>query len=223
MRRSDRLLDLMTLLREGGVHRAEDLAAAFQVSVRTIYRDMETLISSGVPVEGTRGAGYRALDALTLPPMVLTPEEVEALQLGLAIVAEAPDPGLRTAALSLSDKIDNALPGEAPPDQSEALAVYPFSDAARGFSHMSTIRAAIRGKQKLRLSYRRPDDVWSFRTIRPLQIEHFGRVWSLTAWCELRCDFRVFRVDLIESADILPELFVDEPGKRLKDYQDLDR
>ena len=223
MRRSDRLLELMTRLRDGRIHRAEDLAARFGVSVRTIYRDMDTLAASGIPVEGTRGSGYRALDTLTLPPLSLTPAEIEALQLGLAIVAEASDAGLKTAALSLSEKVDAALPTEAPSDRTGPLAVYPFSDAARGFSHMSTIRAAIRGKQKLRLSYRRPDDVWSFRTIRPLQIEHFGRVWSLTAWCELRCDFRVFRVDLIESADILPELFVDEPDKRLKDYQDLDR
>lgn len=219
MRRSDRLLDLMTRLRDGAVHRAEDLAQEFDVSVRTIYRDMDTLIASGVPVEGTRGSGYRALDALTLPPLTLTPAEVEALQLGLAIVAEAPDPDLKAAALSLTDKVDAALPAEAPDQMGSALAVYPFSDAARGFSHMSTIRAAIRGRQKLRLSYRKPDGLWSFRTIRPLQITHFGRIWTLAAWCELRNDFREFRVDLIESADILAEFFVDEPGKSLSDYK----
>ena len=219
MRRSDRLLDLMTRLRDGAVHRAEDLARDFDVSVRTIYRDMDTLIASGVPVEGARGSGYRALDALTLPPLTLTPAEVEALQLGLAIVAEASDPDLKAAALSLTDKVDAALPAEAPDLMGSALAVYPFSDAARGFSHMSTIRAAIRGRQKLRLSYRRPDGLWSFHTIRPLQITHFGRIWTLTAWCELRNDFREFRVDLIESADILPEFFVDEPGMSLADYK----
>ncbi len=220
MRRSDRLLDLITRLRDGQIHRAEDLAREFAVSVRTIYRDMDTLIASGVPIEGTRGAGYRALDAMTLPPLTLTPAEIEAMQLGLAIVSEATDPDLKAAADSLADKIDAALPAEAPADHETRLSVYPFSDAARGFSHMSTIRAAIKGKQKLRLSYRRPDDIWSFRTIRPLQIDHWGRIWSLTAWCELRNDFRVFRVDLIESADILPELFVDEPGKGLSDFKE---
>lgn len=219
MRRSDRLLDLMSHMRGGKVHRAEDLAKAFNVSVRTIYRDMDTLIASGVPVQGTRGTGYRAIDALTLPPLSLTLEEIEAMQLGLAIVAEAPDVDLKAAAVSLTEKFDAALPAETPTDRLKALAVYPFGDAARGFSHMSTIRAAIRGKQKLRLSYRNPDNIWSFRTIRPLQIEHFGRIWSLTAWCELRNDFRVFRVDLIESADILPELFVDETGKSLAEYK----
>lgn len=220
MRRSDRLLDLITRLRDGQIHRAEDLAREFGVSVRTIYRDMDTLIDSGVPIEGTRGSGYRALDAMTLPPLTLTPAEIEALQLGLAIVSEATDPDLKLAADSLAEKVDAALPAEAPVDRNAQLSVYPFSDAARGFSHMSTIRAAIKGKQKLRLSYRRPDDIWSFRTIRPLQIEHWGRIWSLTAWCELRNDFRVFRVDLIENADILPELFVDEPGKSLSDFKE---
>ncbi|MFT5343622.1 MAG: putative DNA-binding transcriptional regulator YafY, partial [Paracoccaceae bacterium] len=98
------------------------------------------------------------------------------------------------------------------------LAAYPFADAARGFSHMATLRAAIKSRQKLALSYRRIDNTLTQRTIRPLHMEYWGRVWTLTAWCETRNDFRVFRVDLIENARALPELFVDEPGKNLTDY-----
>ncbi|MEM9636957.1 MAG: WYL domain-containing protein, partial [Pseudomonadota bacterium] len=98
------------------------------------------------------------------------------------------------------------------------FAVYPFANAARGLSHMATLRAAIKGRQKLRLGYQRIDGTLTDRVIRPLHMEYWGRVWTLTAWCELRDDFRVFRVDLIHAATALPELFVDEPGKSFADY-----
>jgi predicted DNA-binding transcriptional regulator YafY len=83
---------------------------------------------------------------------------------------------------------------------------------------MPALRAAIRARQKLDLVYRGPDGAETRRLIRPLQMEYWGRVWTLTAWCELRNDFRVFRVDRIVSVEARPELFVDEPGKSLADY-----
>jgi predicted DNA-binding transcriptional regulator YafY len=219
MRRTDRLFDIIQILRDGKLHRARDIADRLEVSVRTIYRDMDTLVASGVPVEGERGVGYMVRDQITLPPLNLTPEELEALNLGMAIVAEAADPDLKRAALSLADKVDAVLPTETVAEADAwKFAVYPFADAARGFAHMATLRAAIKARQKLRLAYRRIDGTLTHRTIRPLHMEYWGRVWTLTAWCETRDDFRVFRVDLIEEADALPELFVDEPGKRLCDY-----
>ncbi|MFA3915901.1 helix-turn-helix transcriptional regulator [Ruegeria hyattellae] len=219
MRRTDRLFDIIQILRDGKLHRAQDIADRLEVSVRTIYRDMDTLAASGIPVEGERGVGYMVREAITLPPLTLTAEELEALNLGMAIVAEAADPDLRAAAESLADKIDAVLPIEV---ISEAdawkFAVYPFADAARGFTHMAPLRAAIKSRQKLDLRYRRIDGTLTHRKIRPLHMEYWGRVWTLTAWCEARDDFRVFRVDLIEDLTPLPELFVDEPGKRLSDY-----
>ncbi|WP_372572452.1 helix-turn-helix transcriptional regulator [Ruegeria jejuensis] len=219
MRRTDRLFDIIQILRDGKLHRAQDIAERLEVSVRTIYRDMDTLAASGIPIEGERGVGYMVREAITLPPLTLTAEELEALNLGMAIVAEAADPDLRAAAESLADKIDAVLPTEV---ISEAdtwkFAVYPFADAARGFAHMAPLRAAIKSRQKLDLTYRRIDGTLTHRKIRPLHMEYWGRVWTLTAWCETRDDFRVFRVDLIEEMTPLPELFVDEPGKRLSDY-----
>jgi len=158
-------------------------------------------------------------EAITLPPLTLTAAELEALNLGMAIVAEAADEDLKMAALSLADKIDAVLPtGTVAEADAWKFAVYPFADATRGFTHMPALRAAIKSRQKLHLDYRRIDGVLTSRTIRPLHMEYWGRVWTLTAWCETRGDFRVFRVDLIEAATALPELFVDEPGKRLTDY-----
>lgn len=220
MRRTDRLFDIIQILRDGKLHRARDIAARLEVSVRTIYRDMDTLIASGVPVEGERGVGYMVREQITLPPLNLTPEELEALNLGMAIVAEAADPELKAAAQRLAEKIDAVLPTQTIAEADAwKFAVYPFADAARGLAHMAPIRAAIKARQKLRLVYRRIDGELTERTIRPLHMEYWGRVWTLTAWCELRAGFRVFRIDLIETLTPLPELFRDEPGKTLADYQ----
>lgn len=219
MRRTDRLFDIIQILRDGKLHRAQDIADRLEVSVRTIYRDMDTLAASGIPVEGERGMGYMVREAITLPPLTLTAAELEALNLGVAIVGEAADPELKAAAQSLADKIDAVLPVETVAEADAwKFAVYPFADAARGLSHMAVLRSAIKGRQKLHLAYRRIDGTLTQRTVRPLHMEYWGRVWTLTAWCELRADFRVFRIDLIEAATALPELFVDEPGKTLADY-----
>lgn len=220
MRRTDRLFDIIGILRDGKLHKAQDIADRLEVSVRTIYRDMDTLMASGVPIEGERGVGYMAREVITLPPLTLTPTELEALNLGMAIVAEAADDTLRNAAQTLTDKIDAVLPQQVISEaDSWKFAVYPFASAARGASHMSLLRAAIKSRQKLRIAYFSKAGDQTTRCIRPLHMEYWGRVWTLTAWCELRNDFRTFRLDLIDTADALPELFTDEPGKTFADYE----
>ena len=219
MRRTDRLFELIGLLRDGRLHKAADLAARLEVSQRTIYRDMETLQASGVPVEGERGVGYLLTAPITLPPLNLTLAELEALHLGMAVVAEAADEELQGAARSLAAKIDAVVPEDrTAPAEGWGFAVYPFADAAKGFAHMPALRAAIRARQKLRIAYTDLKGAASVRVIRPLQMEYWGRVWTLTAWCEARHAFRAFRVDRIDTLEALPELFVDEPGKTLADY-----
>lgn len=218
MGRTDRLFELMRLLRDGRLHRAQDLADRLDVSIRTIYRDMDTLIASGVPIAGERGLGYMATAEITLPPLNLSLTELEALHLGMAIVGEAADEELQQAAKSLSSKIDAVLPEDRrTPPASFGFAVYPFADAAKGFAHMPQIRAAIRARQKLQIDYSDIESSPTRRTVRPLQLDYWGRVWTMSSWCELRNDFRTFRVDRIESLTVLPQLFVDEPGKRLED------
>ncbi|KNG92425.1 helix-turn-helix transcriptional regulator [Pseudaestuariivita atlantica] len=219
MTRSDRLFDLIQVLRDGRLHRAQDLAERLGVSIRTIYRDMDTLVASGIPIQGERGLGYMATAAITLPPLNLTMTELEALHLGMAVVGEAADAELQAAARSLSAKIDAVLPEDrqAPPT-GFGFAVYPFADAAKGFDHMPAIRGAIRVRQKLEITYRELDETRSTRVIRPLQLEYWGRVWTATCWCEACEEFRVFRVDRIEALTVLPALFLEEDGKTLSDY-----
>ena len=214
MRRADRLMQLVQILRDGALHRANDLAKATDVSLRTIYRDMETLAASGVPIEGARGIGYRVTAAITLPPLNLTMTEMEALHIGLSAVAQSDDTELSGAAASLSSKIDAVMPE----DRSRApagygFAIYPFADAARGFQHLPSLRQAVRTRQKLELTLQ-----GATRNVRPLQLDYWGRLWTCVVWCETDSRFDEIRVDQITHLRILPSLFVDEPGKSLPDF-----
>ncbi len=219
MRRTDRLFELIQILRDGRLHRGKDLAKRLEVSLRTLYRDMDTLIASGIPVEGERGLGYMMTAPITLPPLNLTLTELEALHLGLSVVTKAADPELQRAARTLSDKIDAVLPEDrAAPASGWGFAVYPFAEAARGFVHMAPLRAAIRSRRLIDITYVDQAGKETTRRARPLQMEYWGRVWTLTTWCELRQDFRVFRVDRIKTLDVSFEGFEEEPGKTLADY-----
>ncbi|MEM6729156.1 MAG: WYL domain-containing protein, partial [Pseudomonadota bacterium] len=182
-----------------------------------VYRDMETLAASGVPVEGERGRGYQITAAITLPPLNLTQVELEALHLGLAAVGDARDMELSDAARSLSAKLDAVLPEEqgARP-RGFGFAIYPFADAARGFRHMPAIRSAIRARQKLEITV--DGAAGERRVIRPLKLDYWGRVWTVLAWCEASAGFETFRVDQIATLRALAAIFTDEEGKRLVDY-----
>lgn len=213
--RADRLMALMERLRDGQLHKAEDLAGALDVSLRTIYRDMKTLIGSGVAIEGTRGTGYRAQAALTLPPLNLTEAELEALHIGLAVVGTGMEGELQAAAESLSAKIDAMLPEEVGGvTQGFGFASHPFDMSARALRHLEPLRTAIRAKQKLRLA-----TAEGARDIRPLKLSHWGRVWMLTVWDETAAGFAEIRVDEITELTPLPGLFVEEPGKSLRDFE----
>ncbi|MDO7558943.1 MAG: HTH domain-containing protein [Loktanella sp.] len=214
MRRADRLMALIQHLRDGALHKAADLAAATDVSLRTIYRDMDTLAASGVPIEGERGIGYRVTAAITLPPLNLTMTEVEALHIGLLAVGQNGDAELSSAARTLSAKLDAVMPE----DRSRApsgygFAIYPFADAARGFQYLPMIRQAIRARQKLKLTMHGSD-----QTVRPLQLDYWGRLWTCVVWNEKIRDFAELRVDQITALKTLPSLFVDEAGKSLADF-----
>ncbi len=116
MRRTDRLFDLIQTLRDGRLHRAGDMAARLGVSTRTIWRDMAILAAAGLPVQGERGVGYLLRGPITLPPMILSTDEADALQFALALASETDDPRLAKAAKSLAEKLAVVLP-QAPPTE----------------------------------------------------------------------------------------------------------
>jgi predicted DNA-binding transcriptional regulator YafY len=216
MRRTDRLFDLIQILRDGRLHRAGEMADSLGVSVRTIWRDMATLMASGLPVEGERGVGYILRAPITLPPMILTGPEIEALRLGVRLVAEGPDPGLARAARLLATKIASVTP--APPEGDE-LFVFTGQEAARAAAHLPQIRAAIRAGERLAISYIDAEGRETHRDIRPLALDLRGRVQVLAAWCEAQGGFRDFRVDRIVALTPTGEVAAALPGTTLADYR----
>ncbi len=218
MRRTDRLFEMIQILRDGRLHRASDMAERLEVSVRTIWRDMTTLMASGLPVEGERGVGYILRSPITLPPMILTPEEMEALRLGVRLVAEGADPGLQRGARSLASKIAAVMP-QGPTEDPDDLFVFTGDEVARAAPHLPILRRAIRLRERLSIRYIDDNDQQTHRDIRPLQLEFWGRVWTLAAYCEARMDFRTFRIDRIVQAIETGEAYPDEEGRRLRDYK----
>lgn len=179
MRRSDRLFDLIQILRDGRLHRAADLARQTHVSERTIWRDMGTLMATGLAVEGERGMGYILRQPMTLPPMILTPQEREALRTGLRLVAEGADEGLARAARSLAEKISAVTP--APVEDPDDLFATPARTTPRAARHLPLIRQAIREGRVLALSYREIDGAESHADIRPQSLEQAGKILTLLA------------------------------------------
>ncbi|MGB3244976.1 MAG: YafY family protein [Sulfitobacter sp.] len=215
MTAAERLFQITRMMQDGKVVRASDIAAQLGVSLRTIYRDMDRLVASGLPLHGTRGTGYRLEQTIPLPPLVLTPDELEALTLGLAVVGQAADETLKAAAATLSEKIDAASSTAGPHMR---YASSPFADATRNLAYMPLLRSAITARQKVRITYTSDSGAVTTQVIRPLRMAYWGHVWAITAWCEMQRDFNIFRLDLMENVEALPELFVDEPGKRIDDY-----
>lgn len=219
MRRTDRLFELVQLFRGGRLRTGRALAERLGVSLRTIYRDIETLIASGIPIEGERGVGYLLREPIFLPPLTLSHGELEALHLGVALVRQSADSELVAAASALMEKIDAVLPSDRPRFGHDwGVAVYGPTVEDATLVALATLRQAIGRRECLSLVYRSLADRTTERVIRPLQVEYWGRVWTCTAWCELRHDFRVFRVDRIGRCAPTGAQFRAEPGKTLADY-----
>jgi predicted DNA-binding transcriptional regulator YafY len=219
MNRNDRLFELIQILRDGRLHTARDMAERLAVSVRTIWRDMATLEASGVPVEGERGVGYILRQPITLPPMILTVEEMEALRLGMRLVADGADAGLSRAARSLASKLAAVVPQSQDSEGDEdALFVFSADTITRAARHLPLIRTAVKARERLSITYLDEAGRQTHRDIRPLQLAFWGRVWTLAAFCEARSDFRNFRLDRILAISPTGETFPDEPGRRLADF-----
>jgi predicted DNA-binding transcriptional regulator YafY len=218
MRRSERLAEIVEIVRDGRLHLARDIAASLDVSVRTIYRDIDTLVASGVPIDGERGMGYLLREPVFLPPMALTLTELEALNLGMSIVHEAADQDLQRAAATLLAKLSDHASNRRSMPKSWGFGVYAFERPQQGFRHMPLLRRATRERLTLRIEYLSLAGKLTERIIRPLQTEYWGRVWTCSAWCELRRSFRSFRIDRIASCSVTGRSFQPEAGKTVEDY-----
>ena len=182
------------------------LAAELEVSARTVYRDVAALMAQRVPIQGEAGFGYLLADEYDMPPLMLTPAELEAIVLGAQWVAMRGDPQLSPAAHDVLAKIVTAVPAHLRPFVAEpSTAAKPPLGASAEQADTAMLRDAIRKRMKLRLIYRADEDRRTDRTVWPVVLGYSETSCVLIAWCELRQGFRHFRTDRIETAEILDQ------------------
>ena len=218
MRRADRLFRLVQVLRARRFATAKALAEALEVSERTVYRDVRDLSLSGVPIEGEAGVGYALRRDFDMPPLMFDFEEIEALTAGARMVQAWSGPQLAKAAQSALDKIAAALPADKriAMDRTRLYAPSFHVDPELG-KVLDVMREAIVDQRRLSFQYKDAGDKPSERKVRPLGLYFWGQRWTLAAWCEMRDDFRNFRLDRTANVAI-GNRFPDEPGKRLDDF-----
>jgi len=223
MRRADRLFRIVDeLRRRRRATRAAELAALLEVSSRTIYRDMADLMASGVPIEGSAGVGYLLRPGFHVPPLMFDADEIEALMFGLRIVQTWTDPAMAEAAGRAADRVRAAVPEELDRRIAElALFAPPRQSPPERFRvDTGPFRRAIRDRQTLQILYEDEEGQRTERRVRPLGLLFYGPKWLLAAWCELRGDFRSFRLDRIAATQTIGERFRPEPGRTLADFLD---
>jgi predicted DNA-binding transcriptional regulator YafY len=207
LRRADRLFQIIQILRRSTRPiTAEALAAELEVSKRTVYRDMADLIGQRVPVEGEAGMGYLLGADYDMPPLMLTPDEIEAVVLGSQWVAGRADKVLANAARDLVAKIAAVVPEHLRPFVAEpSVGVKPTADSSRDGIDTVGLRMAIREGLKLALRYRSETGEVTQRIVWPVILGYADANGLLVAWCELRQDFRHFRTDRVIEAEVLDE------------------
>ena len=218
MRPADRLFQLVQLIRGRRLATAAWLAGRLAVSLRTVYRDIADLQAQGVPIEGEAGVGYRMRAGFDLPPLMFSTDEARALVAAVRLAQPRLDGALAAQAENALSKVLSVLPAGARA-AAESLAVYapPVGPDEATRARLETLRIAAESRRKVLLHYRDLKDALSQRSVRPLGCFFWGTVWTLAAWCELRQDFRSFRIDRVEQLDVLDERFRDEAGKTLAD------
>jgi predicted DNA-binding transcriptional regulator YafY len=221
MRRADRLFRIVQFLRAGRLQTARTLAEKLQVSHRTIYRDVQDLQLSGVPILGEAGMGYTLRRDYDLPPLMFDQREITALVLGSRMVAAWGDAELASAANDALRKIEAVLT----PALRDHIDSVPLHVPAYGLRQqvgarkvLEQLRGAIGGCHVVRVVYGDEKERVTERSLRPMALLFWGNVWTLVAWCELRNDFRSFRVDRFLSIDVLETVFTPERGQRYEDF-----
>ncbi|MGI8644445.1 MAG: helix-turn-helix transcriptional regulator, partial [Thermomicrobiales bacterium] len=210
MNRTDRLLGILLAFQARRDVRAEDLSSQFEVSVRTIYRDVQALSETGVPIAAMPGTGYRLLDGYFLPAISFTADEAAVLTLGGQFVRDRVDPELSRVADEALQKLLSILQAD------KRLAVerwqedmrFPTFRNAPDTRELGELRMAIQEARVARLFYHargHPSPEW--RDVEPVSLVHADAVWCLAAYCRVRQAPRLFRLDRIDQLEVLAERF----------------
>jgi len=219
MRRADRLFRIVQYLRGGRLVTARGLAERLEVSERTIYRDIADLQASGVPVDGAAGVGYVMRQGYDLPPLMFSHDEIGALVAGARLVRAWGGSGMARAAEEALVKIAAVLP-EAARHRAATVQVHALAPEMTEplRARLDALESAIDARRPVAMTYRDEHGRATERTVRPLGLWFWGKVWTLVAWCELRDDFRMFRLDRIAGFTVADASFRPERGKTLADF-----
>jgi len=221
MRRTDRLFQLIQHLRYDRAVTAKYLSEKLEVSERTIYRYVQDLSLSGVPITGEAGVGYMLMKGFQLSPLMFTESELAALLIGARMVQSWTDHHLAQAAVRALDKINHVIPDHLRPEMERKDVMVPnFSMTPSVQNIVSRLRAAIGAKQVINFSYLSLDEQCSEREAYPLGLLFWGKVWTLIAWCLMRDDFRQFRLDRMSQLEVQDKLYKLKPGQTMQDFID---
>lgn len=204
-KRSERLLALMQALRRRRRPVAgQVLAEEMGISLRSLYRDIETLKSMGAAIDGEAGLGFALNAEHFLPPLMFSQEEIEALVLGLRTLVYGPDADMARTARDAVAKINAVLPeGRRGEMESVGLFVVPSGPLEGTNSKLSDLRRALREERQVQLEYRDQSGVVSSRVIYPLALGYYDDGQVLIAWCSLRQGYRRFRLERMIGAGVL--------------------
>jgi predicted DNA-binding transcriptional regulator YafY len=218
MRRADRLFQIVQFIRGRRLTTAAWLAQRLEVSERTVYRDVADLQHQGVPIEGEAGVGYRLGKGFDLPPLMFNTQEAQALVAAVRIAQAWIDPQLAAAAQDALSRVMSVLPSAARAAAESLLVMAPPVGLEPSVQHLlQQLRQAAQQRQLCHLQYADAAHTHSERTVQPLGVFYWGKVWTLAAWCQSRKDFRSFRIDRIKQLQVKDQHFKDEPGKTLAD------
>lgn len=219
MTRTQRLLELLQILR---AHRypvtALTLSESLKISVRTVYRDIKTLQHQGVCIEGSAGLGYVINSDYHLPPLVFTPQEINALTLGLNWVYKHTDTNFKKDAKKAIAKLHAVIPdGLKEHIEHQSYLTGPIERECWGFGD---IRNSINERKKLDIIYSDKNDAVSSRVIWPVALVYMESCWLLAGWCEIRSEFRHFRTDRIKQISVLSTTYKESRAILLKRWRD---
>ncbi len=220
MRRADRLIKLVHFLRRRRrAVTAQRIAEEFDICTRTVYRDIQDLMDSGVPITGEAGVGYFIDKQYYLPPVTFDADELEAIGLGISMVRHWTDEKFAQQAESAFEKIRAVLPQKIQGDMEQITTFsMPTQNMPPWSVSFSDLRESIRAKRKIEIEYTDEKQEVTTRVVHPLALIFFSPVWLLAGWCEKRKDFRHFRLDRMRTLRICDECFEDDPDKNYSAY-----
>lgn len=218
-RRADRLFQIVQILRTRRRVTAAMLAERLEVSERTVYRDIRDLSLSGVPIQGEAGSGYRLLPGFDIPPLMFTGIEVEALIAAIGMLQTWSGDILAQAAGSAQEKLLAVLPNDRRILAERKRIITPnmgkYPQTRRWFD---VLHQAMRQHDEVYIRYENEKGEGSERAIHPLGLSFWGEIWLLVAWCELRQDYRSFRLDRCQAVTLTGRSFVERPDRSLEDF-----